>query len=165
MARHEADREDLMAEATALRERVELELPGEAEHVVAGFRENGACSIYFGADPVFHFDADGGLRRAFVSGDLYRSQGKSLARLTRTRTASEVHLVRHDLDPFELEQLLTGMRDRLEQLHDALASGAARIVRQVPAEGDLRSRLVAALGSAGQGRLSKTIKRPRGGGV
>jgi hypothetical protein len=159
MARHEADREDLMAEATALRQRVELELPDFAEHVVAGFRDNGGSSIYFGADPVFHFDSDGALRRAFVASDLYRSQGKTLARLTRTRAGHEVHLVRHDLDPAELERLLTGMRDRLERLHDALANGAARIVRQVPQEGDLRPRLVEVLGGAAQGKLSTTIKK------
>src|SRR5713226_9555672 len=113
MARYESDREDLMAEATALRERVELEVPGEAEHFVAGFRDDGRWSIYFGADPVYHFDANGGLRRAFVAGDLYRSQARTLARLIRTRTQSEVQLVRHDLDPDELEQFLSDMIARL----------------------------------------------------
>ena len=159
MARHETDREDLMSEATALRQRVELELPGVAEHVVAGFRDNGGCSIYFGADPVFHFDSDGALRRAFVAGDLYRSLGNSLARLTRRRAEREVHLVRHDLDPAELAAFLAALRGRLERLHDALANGAARIVRQVPEEGDLRPRLVAVLGAAAQGQLSTTIKK------
>src|SRR5438045_2175540 len=103
MARHEADREDLMAEAIALRERVELALPGEAEHTIAGFRDNGRFSLYFGTDPVFHLDADGALRRAFVGGDLYRSQAHTLARLTRQRTGGAVNLVRHDLDASQLE--------------------------------------------------------------
>ncbi|MGE5194861.1 MAG: hypothetical protein ACM3U2_20405 [Deltaproteobacteria bacterium] len=158
MARHDADREDLMAEVSALRERVELELPGEAEHVVAGFRDNGGCSFYFGPDPVFHFDAVGGLRRAFVAGDLYRSQSRTLARLTRTRTGSEVHLVRHDLDSAELARFLAGMREQLQRLRDTLTIGSARILQQVPADGDLRPRLVAALGDAVQGRLSAAIK-------
>ncbi len=159
MARHEADREDLMAEATALRERVELELPGESEHVVAGFRDNGGCSIYFGPDPVFHFDDGGGLRRAFVAGDLYRSQEKTLARLTRTRTGSAVHLVRHDLDPAELTRFIAGMRDHLQRLDDALAGGAARVVQQVPADQDFRPRLLAVLSLARQAPLSRAIKK------
>src|SRR5262245_3342321 len=106
MSRHESDREDLMAEATALRERIALQLGGETEHVVLGFRDNGGWSLYFGSDPVFHFDAAGGLRRAFVDGELYRSQGTTLARLTRTRTDREVQLVRHDLSQGELEEFL-----------------------------------------------------------
>jgi hypothetical protein len=159
MARHEADREDLMAEATALRERAELELPGAVERVVAGFRDNGGCSIYFGPDPVFHFDDGGGLRRAFVGGDLYRSQGKTLARLTRTRTGSAVHLVRHDLDSHELARFLSGMRRYLERLHESLLNGSARVVQQVPVEIDLRSRLLAALSLAREGRLSQVIKK------
>ena len=159
MARHESDREDLMAEATALRERVALDLPGAAEHVVTGFRAGGGFSIYFGPDPVFHFDADGSLRRAFVAGDLYRSQTTTLARLTRTRAASAVHLVRHDLDPAELERFLAGMRAHLERLHDALAGGSARILQQVPANVDLHPRLLAALSAARSGRLSRAIRK------
>jgi|SRR5262245_9157175 len=159
MARHETDREDLMAEATALRQRVELELPGFAEHVVAGFRDNGGCSIYFGADPVFHFDADGALRRAFVAGDLYRSQGKTLTRLTRTRADREVHLIRHDLGPVELAGFLAAMRGHLERLHDALADESARVVQQVPVETDFRPRLVEALSVARLLRLSEAIRK------
>jgi len=157
MARHETDREDLMAEATALRQRVELELPGVADHVVAGFRDNGGCSIYFGADPVFHFEADGALRRAFVAGDLYRSQGKTLARLTRTRADREVHLVRHDLDPAELAGFLAALRARVERLYGALADESARVVQQVPAQTDFRPRLVEVLSVARLLRLSEAI--------
>jgi len=159
MARHEADREDLMAEATALRQRVELELPGAAEHVFAGFRDNGGCSIYFDADPVYHFDADGGLRRAFVAGNLYRSQGKTVARLSRTRTGHEVHLVRRDLDAVELATFLAAMRGHLARLHSALADDSVRIVQQVPAAADLRPRLIAVLSAAQQGRLSDSIRK------
>ena len=159
MARHKTDREDLMAEATALRQRVELKLPGVADHVVAGFRDSGGCSVYFGADPVFHFDADGALRRAFVAGDLYRSQGKTLARLTRTRTDREVHLVRHDLDPAELAGFLAAMSGHLERLHGALADESARVVQQVPAEADVRPRLLALLSVASRGQLSETIRK------
>src|SRR5262249_43315964 len=102
IAQHEADRDDVMAQATALRQRGGLRVRGETELIVAGFRDDGRFSIYFGPDPVFHFDADGALRRAFVAGDLYRSQKQTLARLTRTRSDSMVRLIRHDLDAAEL---------------------------------------------------------------
>src|SRR5580765_5795621 len=107
MARREADREDLMAEASALRQRAELVLDGYAEPIVAGVRANGHLSVYFGDDPVYQFDAAGNLRRAFVGGDLYRTQGHTLARLNRTRTDLAVELGRRDLDPAELERFLS----------------------------------------------------------
>jgi hypothetical protein len=159
MARHEADREDLMAEATALRERIELELPGETEHLVAGFRDEGRFSLYFGSDPVFHFDADGALRRAFVAGDLYRSQSPTLARLRRMRAGSAVNLIRHDLDARELEAFLAAMRDRLDRLQTALDSGAVRVITQVPSGVEMLPRLIAAVDAARQGRLSVAIKK------
>jgi hypothetical protein len=159
MARHEAEREDLMAEATALRERVELAMPDEAAHVVAGFRDDGRFSIYFGDDPVFHFDADGRLRRAFVAGRLYRSQQQTLARLTRTRGTDAVHLERHDLDPRELAELLGNMRERLVGLSAALEKKTASVVQQVPVGADLASRIVPALQAALRLELSAAIKR------
>jgi hypothetical protein len=159
MARHEADREDLMAEASALRERVELALPGEAEKTIAGFRDNGRFSLYFGPDPVFHFDADGALRRAFVAGDLYRSQAQTLARLTRSPTGSAVNLLRHDLDAIELERFLAAMRERLDRLLAALRAGAALVIQQVPPKTELLPRLTAAVETARGGRLSAAIKK------
>jgi hypothetical protein len=159
MARQESDREDLMAEATALSERVELEVPGEGEHIVAGFRDDGRWSIYFGSDPVYHFDANGGLRRAFVAGDLYRSQTRTLARLTRTRTDGEVHLIRHDLDPNELERFLSEMRIRIDRLHAALAQNTVRVIQRVPRGLDLIPRFARAVDVARLGQLSSAIKK------
>ena len=159
MTRHEADREDLMAEATALRERIELELPGHAEHVVAGFRENGNLSVFFGPDPMYQFDATGGLRRAFVAGHLYRSDGHTLARLTRMRQASAVNLVRHDLDAAELAQFLTEMTGVLARLSAALEQDSVRVVQQIAAAGGLQARLLRALDDARQRRLSPAISK------
>ncbi len=91
-------RDDLMAEATALRERIEYSVAGQAEPVVAGFRTSGQWSLYFGSDPVYHFSANGALRRAFLGNDLYRSQGQTLARLTRFHELRlKCNLFRHDL--------------------------------------------------------------------
>src|SRR6188472_3162282 len=114
MARDESNREDLLREATALVERIEL-LPqsagaaqslnlAEGEPVVVGFRADGALSAFFGADPVYQFNAEGELRRAYVSGLLFKAAQGRLISLNRVRTASEVQLVLHALSSGEESQ-------------------------------------------------------------
>lgn len=159
MARQEAEREDLMAEATALRERVEFAVAGLAEPVVAGFRTGGQWSLYFGSDPVYHFSDDGALRRAFLGGDLYRSQGQTLAQLVRTRTGDQVLLVRHDLTAGELARFMDRMSADLASLKIAIETGAVRVARQVPNDANLETKLLAALGDAAKLRLAKAVKR------
>jgi len=149
MSRNESEREDLLREATALTRRVELNVPGEPQPVVAGVRADDVVSVYFGDDPAYHLDGDNRLRRAFAGGRLFRSQGNTLAELTRVRTADSTTLERRDLAPAALEGFLREMRARLAHLRDTLAEGTAQVTRQVP-EGDdflpeLTSRLSALL--------------------
>jgi len=144
MARQESEREDLMAEAVALVRRVELAFPASAStstsvteaeserRVVAGCRVDGATSIYFGEDPVYHLDSAGGLKRAYVGGFLYRTQGATLARLDRQRTPTETLLVRHDLSTEELASFRADISARLHTFCDAIAEG--RVLRSVPAD-------------------------------
>src|SRR5262245_2457169 len=105
MARQESEREDLLREATALVERIELaprSAAGSATaHVIAGFRRDGGLSIFFGDDPVYQFNAAGELRRAYCEGKLVKAVGGRLANLSRLRTVGEVQLVRHDLSDAE----------------------------------------------------------------
>ena len=161
MARHESEREDLLREAAALRERVELELPGGGATVVAGFRDSGALSVYFGGDTAIHFDESRRVRRAFCDGLLYRSQGQTLAQLTRVRTEAATELRRHDLLPDELHAFLERLRCSLQSLVDALQAGTARCVASVPPQSDLRPRLLAFLQAAIEPglQLSPPIKR------
>src|SRR5258705_63721 len=56
MARQESDREDLLREATALVQRVELVVAGYDEPVVCGFRRGGSVSLVFGGEPVYQFN-------------------------------------------------------------------------------------------------------------
>lgn len=147
MARHETDREDLLAEATALDPRVEW-FPSEAgELVTAGQRRDGAASIYFGGDPVYQFDAAGRLRRAFVDGLLYRTQGTTLARLTRIRTDRETILKRGDLTAREVEQFLTEMQQRLERFLQDVQRGHVALTRRVASDAAVEG-LLAALDNA-----------------
>lgn len=132
MSRHSEDREDLMRDARALEPRVELILPGDEEPIVIGRRRDGFISIYVGQDPVYHWDEQGRLRRAFVEGLLYRSEGETLSRLTRQHSEHVSELHRRDLDPGELAQFLSIMKDTASRISGALKSGAYRVTRSVP---------------------------------
>lgn len=146
--RHETDREDIMREATALHRRASFRLAklgrdeverrdGAEEYcfphgrfsdsfggpVVAGFRRTGAMAIYFDQDPVYQFDVQGRLRRSYRDGLLYRTQGITLAELTRTRTKQQTTLLRRDLELDELKQFQREMADFLRQVEAAFVGG------------------------------------------
>ena len=157
MSRREADREDLMQEATALRQRVEMRIDGGTETVVAGFFADGRLALYFESDPVFQFDPEGRLRRAFCDGDLFRSQGSTLARLTRARSTHSTDLERHDLGTEELQSFLSRMKERLAALLEALQSNRIEVLRKVPDEMDLQERLRRALPAALQANLAPRL--------
>lgn len=125
-----------MAEAIALSPRVSFQIPDHHDEIVAGRRSDGRWSIFFGGDPVYHFDANDRLRRAFVRGNLFRSQGTTLARLTRHETPAETVLLRHDLAPAELEAFLREMQDLLARLATALHRGSIRISQSIPDDAD-----------------------------
>jgi hypothetical protein len=137
MARIESDREDLLREAVALTRRVEFSIPGHAENIVAGFRDNGWFSVYFGASLMCQFNPSNSLRRAFAEGKLYRTQGNTLAELVRSRSTTGTALQRRDLDGEELDQLLVRFRTNLEQLAMAVSRGTVQIVGQVPEREDV----------------------------
>ncbi|MCG6157034.1 hypothetical protein [Rubinisphaera margarita] len=121
MSRQEADREDLFEEATACRIRGELILDGRK--VFVGFRSLGQPSFYFGADPVYQFDELFRLRRAYHSGDLYRSEGTTLSRLRRHRSDNASILSRQDLNTNELNEFRTEMEIWFRGLLEALSRG------------------------------------------
>jgi hypothetical protein len=131
LARNESDREDLIREAQGLPDRAEWQVPGEPEPVVTGVKRNGSLCLYLGSDPVYQFDPEGRLRRAYVDGYLYRTQGHTLARIHRERSETETALVRYDLNDGELLGFLRTMTARLQTLSDALAAGRATLLRSV----------------------------------
>lgn len=134
--RIEVDREDLLGEATALVDRVELLVDGFADPVVVGFRQQGAASFYFGADPVYQFNARGELRRAYCDGLLYKADGGRLAAMNRRRTGEAVELVRRDLSEDEQAAFGKRMAARLCQLRDALAEDRYEVRGEVSTTGD-----------------------------
>jgi hypothetical protein len=150
MARNESDREDLLAEATALSPRAEWLRRDEVVHV--GVRRDGAVSIYFDGDPMYQFDAEGRLRRGLVGGRLYRTQGTTLARLTRVRTETETQLQRHELSLDETNLFLAEMQRRLRDFLADIEAGLAVVGRTIPdrsSSGELISALVRAMDHPG----------------
>lgn len=137
MAREEQDREDLMADATALVERAELQVDGLESTLIVGFRRNGAACIYVGAEPVFQFNASDELRRIFLEGDMIKAQGRRLVRMRRERTESETILHSRVLSPEEEGRLIDQTRTYLEQMR----TRGFVILRQVPAEAELAKRI------------------------
>lgn len=131
MARHEEDREDLLAEARALVPRVELQCEPWPHSIVLGRRRDDYLSVYLGQDQVYHFDSDGRLRRAYLEGVLYRSAGSTLTRIARERTSTETILRTSNLTSEEAIVLVEQMRAQLDQLLTCLTTDRYQILRQV----------------------------------
>ncbi len=140
-----------MREATALVERVELvrrspsagsSADGPSDDViVAGFRADGALSLFFGQSPVYQFNAAGELRRAFRRGLLFKAVGGKLVSLRRERNDRETQLLRHELSDAEQDNFLIEMRTRLNDFAQSLAANDIRIQRQFPTNADVLDRL------------------------
>lgn len=141
MAREESDREDLLREATALVERMEFLVPECDQPIVVGFRRGGSASVYVGAEPVFQFNGQNELRRAYWRGELLKAEGGLLVALSRQRTAAAVELVRRELDAAQCEALLGECREWLRRIELALVAGEAKMVGQVPADADVLGRV------------------------
>jgi hypothetical protein len=148
MAREESEREDLLREATALVERIELQITSstggedaESVPIVIGFRSNGAISIFFGGDPVYQFNAAGALRRAYCDGALFKATHGKLISLERVRRPDEVQLLSRELTNGEEAAFMFRMQDRLRALAISLERGSFRINGQVPTGADVLHRV------------------------
>ncbi len=143
MARQEQDREDLLREAIALVERMEVETASEAQSVVVGFRRDGAASVYFGADPAYHFNTRDELRRAFVDGQLWKAEQRRLIAMHRERAAREVRLESREMAVEAQSAAVQTLRERLRILHQDLSSQERyKLIGQVPAEANVLARVL-----------------------
>lgn len=145
MARYEADREDIMREAIALRRRIAIKVPGVEDPIVCGVRSTGRWSFYLDPNRVYQFDEKLRLRRAYLACFLYRTQGTTLARMDRERTDTETTLVRNDLDAEELASVLAEMRTCLANLLDQLQSETYRVIESIPSGSNVLGELRQAL--------------------
>lgn len=142
MARVTHEREDLLRDARALSPRVQLRLRlGDADAVVfAGFRGE-ALSLYFDQDPAFHFNSQGGLRRAFAGDRLVKAEGGRLIAMERVRSASEIVLQATPLSDEEEQQFLGALASTLADLRAAILSGRISVEGQVPSDGNAVERM------------------------
>jgi hypothetical protein len=164
MARNESDREDLLREATALVERIELVTrsvdsaaslnASASEPIVAGFRADGALSVFFGANPVYQFNAAGELRRAYLDGLLFKAVNRRLVSLRRERNEREVQLVRHDLSDAEQQVFLAAMSSRLNELSALIHSNEMQVTGQVPEDVDVLTKVRAKLDEHAEWRIA-----------
>ncbi len=160
MAIEESDREDLLREATRFSKRVLLALfDGESArmtvlptplahderqeiamvqvHVFIGCRSNGAISVYWEAQPVFQFNEQGQLRRAYFSGNKYAAREGKLYRLDRERRGDQVQNLWSDITDEELRKLQQAWRSVLSSLLEVRDKLDCCIVGQVPPDDDL----------------------------
>jgi hypothetical protein len=132
MARQEQDREDLLLEATALVQRVEIRLSDHSDSIVIGFRRDGSGSMFVGSDPVFQFNNQNELRRGFLNGKLIKAENGRLVELTRVRTVNAVQLRRRELNSTETRAYVELFCDTARQTLAAIAQDELAIVGQVP---------------------------------
>lgn len=173
MAGKEEDREDLLAEASALIDRIELQLPTESgnddEFVFAGYRSNGFFSIYFGQNRLYQFDKDGRLRRAYIAPDLYRAAYGKLSQLKRRRTEQQTVLERTDLSSQQSLEFVSNMKHHFNILQSHLNRRDCNVHRFVlsdldTTQVDLLRRISASIQSIIQKQadfFSRTIKGKR----
>jgi hypothetical protein len=141
MAKREHDREDLLAEAKALSQRVSLQMPGEDEPTVVGFRRDASASFYFGAGRAYQFNSAGQLRRAFVGELLFKAEDGRIVSMRRQRRTDVVELVSRPLDVESERTFVEEMHAHLDRLERALTDGHFTVLGQVPAEVDVTRRV------------------------
>lgn len=126
MAKQTHDREDLMRDGTQMPIRGLIVI--DQQEVFVGFRTGGQASLYWDQDPVFQFDAEGSLRRAFVDSVRYlAANGKlqSLASPDRNKsTTQRMKLARQTLTGLQTEAILELLLRCLAELrlaHETMA--------------------------------------------
>ena len=135
MTRQENDREDLLREAIGLVDRVEIRVCGWTASLVAGFRDQGAVSLFVGQDEVYQFDTHLALRRGYWQGKLLKAERGRLVELTRQRTPTQTLLQRRALSSDEEQAHLRRLSGRLEQLRTSLREGRFETLGEVSKSG------------------------------
>jgi len=161
VARQEQDREDILKEASALVQRIEIELPDLTDNMIAGFRRDGSASLFVGPDPVFQFNSKHELRRAYQSGLLIKAERGQLVSLQRRRAANQVQLLRSELNEAATAELITAAASYLQLLDSHLRNGTFTIHGQVPHDVDVVGRVRKWL--ADRPRSIRVAARPHAG--
>jgi hypothetical protein len=143
MARQSHHREDLLRDATALLPRILLQakILGQPCEVFAGFRQPESLAIYFDDDPVYQFNSQGELRRAFVSGQIIKADKGQLVAWERSETLDQTAMLSRRLNIESTHELVNAMLARFAELKASISNGNTNIVGQAPPDGDALAKL------------------------
>jgi hypothetical protein len=138
MARQSHHREDLLRDATALSPRILLQvvIQGQPCEVFAGFREPESLAIYFDDDPIYQFNSQGELRRAFVAGSIIKADKGQLVAWERSETFDQTAMLSRRLSADATNGLTNVMLARFAELKASISNDNSKIVGQVPPDGD-----------------------------
>jgi hypothetical protein len=141
MARETHPREDLLRDATALVERVRLRIEGEIEPVLIGFRRDGGASVYFGEEPVLHFNERGELRRAFAENRQFKAERGKWVEGRRATEEGRIRVEFIALDSLGSDRLNRTLGDCFANLRSAIAEDCYVVEGQVPDNCDVVGRV------------------------
>ena len=136
MARSPQDRENLMRDATGLNPRASWIIPSFRQEIITGVRSPGAVSLYFGDDPVFHFNSQGELRRMFLADDLWKAERGKLIRLKRERSLEATTLHAREETEVNQREILQVIQTQLVAFRTALTSGVFQCTQAIPDSAD-----------------------------
>ena len=125
MAKQKQDKEDILREATALVNRVELKLDGKGESddsVFVGFRRDGAVSFFYGSEPVYQFNNQHAFRRGYYQSTMLKAEQGKLVQLTRSREGEQLVLLRREYNEQQTVEFCEEMRQNLLNLLAAIRS-------------------------------------------
>jgi hypothetical protein len=142
VARRVESKENLLRDARALTPRVLLRIPldGAEVEVLAGFRGD-SLSLYFGEDPVYHFNAAGELRRAYAEEQLIKAEAGRLVFMRRVARDDETVLERRATDAAAEQQFFAEMQRRVEHLRTAVAGKQYKLMGEASTSGEAVPRL------------------------
>jgi hypothetical protein len=125
MTRPELPREDLLRDAVAYSERVLLHLAAPPNPLFVGFRASGGISLYYDDDPVFQFNADGELRRAYCEKTKYAAKDGYLMQIASRpapqQESPRIQLSMHRLPDVEEIRLRQNIENCLTRTATCLA--------------------------------------------
>ena len=125
MAINEHDREDLLGEGRNLPWRGECFVDGTK--LVVGFRSLGQASFFCGADPVFQFNDQHELRRAYERGVRYRAENGRLVSMTRPSRGGKLTFQTRVIDPDQEARLMGTLQEWLVRIQQAIECGVWRV--------------------------------------
>ena len=108
--------------------------------LLAGFRGD-SLSLYFGEDPVFHFNAAGELRRAFIDGRLVKADRGRLVFMEREQT-DQATILQHTASAGDEEAVTRELAARLRRCEAAMTALQFTLLGESPVGGDGVSRLL-----------------------